>query len=444
MFESFNSTPIGKFFKLEERGSDVVTEFRGGLATFLSMAYILAVNPRILSESGGPCDADDYADSGGIFSAGYEECMEDVKRQMITATALVSIFGTLLMGLGANLPIALSTGMGMNAYFTYDVVGWRGGGDVTYGQALSAIAIEGAIFFILAVTGCRGFIVKFIPECVRYSTPAGIGFFLAHLGLQTAEGIGVVVGDIATAVTLGGCPLENRVPMVAYDDTCANLGICVTSDNYTCDVFDGKMTSAPTWLGIGGGLLMVILLCYKVHSSFIIGISFVTIISWFRGTNVSYFEDGVFNTGGSGEARYDYFVKIVNVESMDKITGEYSDDLNGIATALFTFLYVDFLDTSGTLFGLANQMNIVDENGDFPGSTAAFSADALSTIFASIFGMSPVTSYIESAAGVEAGAKTGLSNMFVAFFFFLSIFFAPILASIPPWASGSALILAGV
>merc|ERR1719242_1199701 len=113
--------------------------------------------------------------------------MEDTKRQMITATALVSIFGTLLMALTANLPIALSTGMGMNAYFTYDVVGWRGGGDITYSQALSAVAVEGAIFFVLAITGARGAIVKLIPEPVRYATPAGIGFFLAHLGLQTAE-----------------------------------------------------------------------------------------------------------------------------------------------------------------------------------------------------------------------------------------------------------------
>lgn len=433
---------IKKFFKLEERGTTVMTEFRGGLATFLSMAYILAVNPRILADSGGPCDADDYP-AGGIFSSGYEECMEDTKRQMITATALVSIFGTLLMGLTANLPIALSTGMGMNAYFTYDVVGWRGGGGVTYDQALSAVAVEGALFFILAITGARGKIVKLIPEPIRYATPAGIGFFLAHLGLQTAEGIGVVVGDIATAVTLGGCPLENRVNMVAYDSTCEDLGICVFSDTYTCDVEGGKMTGATTWLGIVGGLIMVVLMAYRVRSSFIIGIVFVTVISWFKGTDVSYFEDDVYNIGGTGEDRYDYWKQVFKVEPMGMITGQYSSDFEGVFTALFTFLYVDFLDTSGTLFGIASQMNIVDEEGDFEGSTAAFSSDALATIFASIFGMSPVTSYIESAAGVEAGARTGLSSVFVAFFFFLSIFFAPILASIPPWAAGSALILSG-
>jgi len=442
MFESFNDCAIGKYFKLNERGSNLTTEFRGAAATFLSMAYILAVNPRILADSGGPCDPDDYP-AGGIFSDGYAVCMEDVKKQFITATAIVSIFGTLLMGLTANLPIALSCGMGMNAYFTYDVVGWRGTGDISYNQALTAILIEGCIFFVLAVTGIRGFVVKLIPECVRFATPAGIGFFLVHLGLQTAEGIGVVVGDIATAVTLGGCPLENRIPMVAYDEDCETLGICVFSDTYTCDVLDGKMTGATTWLGIVGGLIMVILMCYKVQSSFIVGILFVTIISWFKGTDVSYFEDDVFNIGGTGEARFDYFSKIVSIEGLDKIAGQYSSEVKGIATALFTFLYVDFLDTSGTLFGLANQMDIVDENGDFPGSKYAFSSDALATIFGSALGVSPATSYIESAAGVEAGARTGLSSVFIAFFFFLSIFFAPILASIPPWAAGPALILSG-
>jgi len=438
MLGSFNDSIIGKFFKLEERGSCLASEFKGALATFLSMAYILAVNPRILSDSGGPC-GDDFEP----FTDEYVECVTDVKKQMITATALVSIFGTLLMGVTANLPIALSCGMGMNAYFTYDVVGFYGGGDISYGTALSAVAVEGAIFFLLALFGCRQAIVKFIPECIRYSTPAGIGFFLAHLGLQTAEGIGVVVGDIATAVTLGGCPLDKRTPMVALDPLCDAGIFCLTSDNYTCDNLDGRMTSWTTWIGIFGGLIMVICLSYKINSAFVIGISFVTIISWFRGTDVSYFEDDVYNIGGSGDDRFEYFKQIVKVESMEKITGKHSSDFGGIATALFTFLYVDFLDTSGTLFGLANQMNIVDENGDFPGSRQAFCSDALATIFGSIFGMSPVTSYIESAAGVQAGARTGLSSVFVAFFFFLSIFFAPILASIPPWASGGALILAG-
>ena len=165
------------------------------------MAYILAVNPRILADSGGPCE---YGD-GGPFGDEYEVCLEETKRQMILATALTSMVACLIMGLWANLPIALSCGMGMNAFFTYNVVGFRGFGNVSYGAALSAVLIEGIVFFIIAISGLRFQIIKWlVPEPVRLATPAAIGAFLAHLGLQTAEGIGVVVGDIATAVTLGG------------------------------------------------------------------------------------------------------------------------------------------------------------------------------------------------------------------------------------------------
>jgi Permeases len=165
------------------------------------MAYILAVNPRILAESGGSCE---YGE-GGPFSTEYELCLEETKRQFVVATALTSMVACLIMGLWANLPIALSCGMGMNAYFTYNVVGFRGFGNVSYGAALSAVLIEGIVFFVLAVTGLRFWIIKtFIPEPVRLATPAAIGAFLAHLGLQTAEGLGIVVADVATAVTLGG------------------------------------------------------------------------------------------------------------------------------------------------------------------------------------------------------------------------------------------------
>jgi adenine/guanine/hypoxanthine permease len=142
---------------------------------------------------------------GGIFGPNYTQCLEDIKREYITATALASMIGCILMGVMANLPIALAPGMGMNAYFTYTVVGWRGTGGVGYEAAVTAVVIEGAIFLVLAVTGARYAIIKLIPEPVKIATPAGIGAFLAHLGLQTAEGIGAVVSDIATAVTLGAC-----------------------------------------------------------------------------------------------------------------------------------------------------------------------------------------------------------------------------------------------
>ena len=260
--ENFNKSKVGQFFQLDERGSNFTTELRGATATFLTMAYILAVNPRILADSGGPCVPND--DDGGLFGPSYVECMESVKREFITGTAISSMIGCFLMGLLANLPIALAPGMGMNAYFTYSVVGWRGTGNISYNAAVTAVLIEGIVFLFLAVTGIRYWIIKFVPVPVRLATPAAIGAFLAHLGLQTAEGIGVVVSDIATAVTLGSCPPEHRTPIVALTESCfENTITCVTSDAYTCDDLGGIMTSATTWIGLLGMIVMAILLAYR-------------------------------------------------------------------------------------------------------------------------------------------------------------------------------------
>lgn len=432
--ESVGNSFVGKYFQLKERGSTFSTELAGASATFLTMAYILAVNPRILADSGGPCVAPD----GNIFAPEYEECLQKITQQYVTATAIGAMIACLFMGVFANLPIALAPGMGMNAYFTYSVVGWRGTGKVSYEAACTAVLIEGALFFILSMTGLRYKIIKLIPEPVRIATPAGIGAFLAHLGLQTAEGIGAVVGDVATAVTLGGCPEGKRTPMVAYDADCKDLGICVFSDNYTCDVNGGIMSSGTTWIGILGMMIIAIAMAYKSKMAFIYGVGFVTIISWFRGTEITYFPDT-----DAGNARFDYFKKVVDITGLDEIFAPYTSDLAGAGLALFTMLYVDFLDTSGTLLGIVNSMGMINEEGDFEKSTQAYAVDAASTMIGSLFGLSPITSYIESGAGVEAGARTGLTAVICSFYFFCSIFFAPILASIPPWAIGGALILVG-
>ncbi|KAK1740656.1 xanthine/uracil permease-related protein [Skeletonema marinoi] len=321
MNERVDSSFIGKFFQIKERGSSFSTELAGATATFLTMAYILAVNPRILADSGGPCvvDPDDPA---GIFGESYGECLEKIKQQYVTATAIGSMVGCLLMGLVANLPIALAPGMGMNAYFTYSVVGFRGTGSVSYQAACTAVMIEGAIFFVLALTGLRYRIIRLIPEPVRIATPAGIGAFLAHLGLQTAEGIGAVVGDIATAVTLGGCPPEKQTKLVAWDDLCRLEGICVPSDNYTCDVEGGIMTSGRTWLGLLGMMIIAVALGYRSKLSFIYGIALVTIVSWFRNTAVTYFPDD-----DAGNARFDYFKKVVDITGLDMIITPFTSDL---------------------------------------------------------------------------------------------------------------------
>eukprot|EP00534_Pseudo-nitzschia_fraudulenta_P000284 CAMPEP_0201116812 /NCGR_PEP_ID=MMETSP0850-20130426/983_1 /ASSEMBLY_ACC=CAM_ASM_000622 /TAXON_ID=183588 /ORGANISM="Pseudo-nitzschia fraudulenta, Strain WWA7" /LENGTH=538 /DNA_ID=CAMNT_0047380993 /DNA_START=289 /DNA_END=1905 /DNA_ORIENTATION=- len=425
---------LGQFFELGERKSTFTTEIKAGTATFLTMAYILAINPRLLSDSGGSC----VPPEGNIFAPEYEACMEEVRRQYVTATALGSFIACLLMGVLANLPIALAPGMGMNAYFTYSVVGWRGTGAVSYDAAMTAVIIEGAIFLVLAVTGIRFTIAKLIPEPIKLATAPAIGAFLAHLGFQTAEGLGIVVSDIATAVTLGGCAEEFRTPIVAYDEACANEGICVTSDAYTCDNLGGKMESPTTWLGLLGMMIMAIMLAYKKNSGIIVGIMFVTIVSWFRNTAVTYFPDS-----DVGDARFDYFSNVVALEPLSKVIAQFSGDLKGAGTALVTFFFIDFLDTTGTLLAVVAPLGISDEEGNFPKSRQAFAVDALSTIVGSIFGLSPITSYIESAAGVEAGGRTGLTAITCAFYFFISIFFAPVLSSIPAWATGGALVIVG-
>lgn len=434
--DNVNKSFIGKIFDMPNRNATLSSEWRGASATFLAMAYILAVNPRILADSGGPCVAPD----GNIFSEEYEACLEEVKRQYVTATAIASMIGCVLMGFLSNLPVGLSCGMGMNAYFTYTVVGWRGTGSVPFNAAVTAVLIEGIIFAVLALTGARFFLIKLIPDPIRHATPAGIGCFLAHIGLQTAEGIGLVVGDIATAVTLGGCPPEKRTPLVALTDSCKeNIYTCVVSDNYTCDNLGGVMTSATMWVGILGLVIIAALLTYQKKSAFIIGISFITVISWFRNSLITYFPDT-----DAGNARFEYFSKVVSLEPVNLLLFNFTGDLRTVAEALITFLYIDFLDTSGTLLGLATSMKVIDDKtGDFPRSRWAFTADALATIIGSFFSLSPVTSFIESGAGVQAGAKTGLASVICGFYFFLSIFFAPLIASIPPWATGGALVIIG-
>lgn len=212
----------------------------------------------------------------------------------------------------------------------------------SYEAAVTAVLIEGGIFLILALTGARYAIIRLIPEPVKAATPAAIGAFLAHLGLQTAEGIGVVVSDIATAVTLGGCPESKRTPIVALTPDCAaNSAFCVTSDAYTCDDLGGQMTSGTAWVGILGLMIMSIMLAYRQRSAFIVGIGFVTAISWFRNTAITYFPDTTL-----GDARFDYFKQVISIEPLDNVFAPYTSDLSDVGVALFTFLYVDFLDTS--------------------------------------------------------------------------------------------------
>ena len=411
---------IDTYFKLEERKTTILIELRAGTVTFFTMGYILAVNAAILSDSDGTCI------SG---TPEYGQCKEDLKIDLIYATAISAGVSTLLMGLTANLPLALAPGMGLNAYFTYDVVGFGGSGDVSYQTALFATFIEGFIFLGLSVTGIRFKLMNMIPKHIKFAMTAGIGLFLAHLGLQSAEGIGLVTQNGATLVTLGGCGQSNLV--------------CDEFTGLNCYCPEGtSMEGATTWVGIAGFALISILMIYKVRGSIFIGILLITITAWFRNTDITYFPDNPL-----GDTRFDYFSKVVDVHTMKETAFALFEnvDLSGsqVWISLITFLYVDMLDTAGTLFSMAEYQGITDENGNFEGQTAAFCSDAIGTIFGSLLGTSSVTTYIESGAGIEEGGRTGLTAVFISIFFFLSLLFAPIFASIPPWATGPALIIIG-
>lgn len=198
------------------------------------------------------------------------------------------------------------------------------------------------------------------------------------------------------------------------------------------------MTSGTTWIGLLGMMIMAIMLAYKKNSGIIVGILFVTFISWFRNTAVTFFPET-----DAGDARFDYFKQVVSLEPINKLFVQYSSDLSGVGVALATFFFIDFLDTTGTMLAVVAPLGISDENGDFPKSRQAFAVDAIATMIGSLFGLSPITSYIESAAGVEAGGKTGLTAIVCSFYFLISIFFAPILSSVPAWATGGALVIVG-
>ncbi|TPX56648.1 hypothetical protein PhCBS80983_g04364 [Powellomyces hirtus] len=420
---------VGKYFKLEgsgavrERaGTRFTTELRAGLATFVTMAYIMAVNATIISDSGGTCGCKELGGPAVCMKDPvYLECLREVKQDLVVATAAISAIATFFMGFLANLPLAIAPGLGLNAYFTYQVVGFQGSGNVSYQTALAAVFIEGVIFVVLSAVGLRQLITKFIPMSIKTASAAGIGLFLTFIGLQSSAGIGLVVGESSTLVTLGACPADLKDEM----------GHCKS----------GTMESPTTWVGILGFMIIALLMAFRVKGSILIGILFVSGISWFRNTSITYFPDTV-----QGNQMYEDFKSVVSVPRIKHTAGALDFNLNTgeVWVALITFLYVDILDTTGTMFTMANYAGFMDENGDFEGSYAAFLTDATSCMIGAALGSSPVTAFIESGAGLAEGGRTGLTAITTSFFFILSLFFSPIFAAFPPWATGPALLVIGV
>lgn len=435
--ERFNrrvgESAFGRYFRLEFSGhpkerknSRFFTEVRAGLATFFAMAYIIAVNANITSQSGGTCVCERTEDDFTCDkNEEYMMCVEIVRRDLITATAAIAALTSFMMGLGANIPIALAPGMGLNAYFAFQVVGYHGTGPVSYQLAVTAVFVEGFIFVGLSILGLRQWLARAIPASIKLATGAGIGLYLALIGLTYSAGIGAITGAVATPVELAGCTAEFRDP---------ETGICMSH----------KLQNPTLWIGIFcGGIFTALLMMYRVKGAIIAGIALVSIISWPRGTNVTYFPDTPL-----GNSSWEFFKQVVAFHKIEKVLVVQEWDLSGagsqFALALITFLYVDILDCTGTLYSMARFGGFIDERTqDFEGSAIAYTVDAVGISIGSLLGSPPVTAYIESGAGISEGGVTGITAMVTGFCFFIAIFFAPIFASIPPWATGSTLVLVG-
>ncbi|RDB22033.1 hypothetical protein Hypma_010878 [Hypsizygus marmoreus] len=420
---------VGRWFKLdgcgdpkERVGSRFTTEIRAGLTTWAAMAYIISVNASILSDSGGPCDCP--TNDLCLADEAYNACVATTRLDLITTTAAISALSSFLMGLLANLPVGLAPGLGLNAYFAYSVVGFHGSGIITYGEALSAVFLEGWIFLFLSLIGLRQWLVRIMPQSLVLAVGSGIGLFIAFIGLSNS-GLGVVGGSTATLVGLGGCKPENWVS--------ADLP-------YYCA--SGVLRSPTMWLGIFlGGIVTTILMLYRIRGAILIGIFLTAIVSWPRPTAVTYFPHTP-----AGDALFDYFKKVVTFHPINKVGNAITFNYgNGqVWYALITFLYVDILDTTGTLYSMAKFAGLRDPvTMDFENSTIAYCVDAFCISMGALMGTSPVTSFVESATGISEGGKTGITAMVTGLAFFISVFFAPIFSSIPGWATGGALVIVG-
>ena len=352
---------LNKLFGLNPKETNVKTEIMAGLTTFLTMAYILAVNPNILSATG--------MDRGALFST----------------TVLISAAATILMGLYAKLPFALAPGVGLNAFFAYTICLIMG---YSWQFALTAVFLEGLIFILLTVTNVREKIVDIIPETLKKSISVGIGIYIAFIGLSSAE---IVVNNDATLVSIG-------------------------------DISQG-----PALLCIIGIVLSSVLLIKKVPGALLIGIIVTTLIGIPLG--VTQF-NGVMSTPPSMEPIFCKFewTKIFTSEMF---------------VIVFTLLFVDLFDTIGTLIGVATRAGMI-KNGKIPHLKQAFMVDALATTSGAIMGSSTVTTFVESAAGVEQGGRSGLTAFVCGLCFLVSLFFAPLFLSIPSAATAPVLVLVGV
>ena len=353
---------LNDFFKLDLNNTDIKSEIIAGFTTFLTMAYIIFVNPQIMEASG--------MDKGAIF----------------VGTCLAAAIACFVMGIFANWPIGLAPGMGLNAFFTYTVVGEMG---YAWEVALGAVFIAGILFFVMSVTNLRSWMIASIPMNLRIAMGAGVGLFIGIIGLKSG---GIIITNDATLLALG------------------------------------DFTKIETLLAAIGFLIISALSIRKIPGAIIIGILIITAVSIFA---------DLIQFNGIISSPPDIAPTFMKLDILGALN-------LSMLTVIMSFLFVNLFDTTGTLVGVATRANLLDENGEAENLDKALKADSGASIFGTFFGCSPVTSYVESSAGVEAGGRTGLTAVIVGFLFVLAVFLSPLASIIPAYATAGALVYVAI
>jgi len=382
-----------KFFKLKENGTDVKTEVIAGITTFMTMAYILAVNPNILADAG--------MDRGAVF----------------TATAVAAFLGTALMALLANYPFALAPGMGLNAYFAYTVVLGMG---YSWQTALTAVFVEGIIFIALSVTNVREAIFNAVPRNLKSAVSVGIGLFIAFIGLQNAK------------IVIGGATLVELFSIKGYNSIHAAEGVAGSVNDVGITVL----------IAIIGVIITALLVVKEVKGNILLGILatwILGIIAQLTGLYVPNPALGLFSVLPD-------FSNGLSIPSIGPVLFKLEFDkimsLNFVVV-MFAFLFVDLFDTIGTLIGVSTKAGMLDKDGKLPNIKGALLADAIATTAGAMLGTTTVTTFVESASGVSEGGRTGLTAMTTAVLFAVSLLLSPIFLAIPSFATAPALIVVG-
>lgn len=353
---------LEKLFKLKESNTNIQTELLAGFTTFVTMAYIIFVNPQMMSSTG--------MDLGASF----------------VGTCVAAAIACIAMGFYSNWPIGLAPGMGLNAFFTYTVVGEMG---YTWEIALGAVFLAGILFWIMSVTQIRQWMLESIPMNLRIAMGSGVGLFIGFIGLKNG---GIIVSNDATLISIG------------------------------------DLLKVETLLAMLGFLLIAILAVRRIPGAILIGVMMVTLISIFVG--IIQFQGLI----SYPPAFMPVFMKLDILGALDL----------AMISVIMSFLFVNLFDTAGTLLGVANQAKLVDEDGNIHNLDKALKADSSSSAFGAFLGCAPVTSYVESSAGVEAGGRTGLTAVTVGFLFLIAVFFSPLASIIPAHATAGALIYVAI